>query len=81
MPAIMADVELIVSEEFCLKAEGNMRKLEKVSLSSLSRVESRDIPNHYQERGYSSSCPPIPSRLVFLIVEIYHCPPWPPLGQ
>ncbi len=50
MEAIVADFELIVREEFCLKAEGNRRKLETVSLGSRSAVEGRHIPNHYQER-------------------------------
>lgn len=49
--AIVADFELIVREEFCLKAEGNMRKLGKVSLGSRSGVGGKDIPNHNQERG------------------------------
>ena len=36
MAATVADFELIVRGEFCLKAEGNMRKLETVSLDSRS---------------------------------------------
>ena len=47
---IVADFELIVREAFCLKAEGNMRKLETVSLGSRSGVEHKNIPNHDQER-------------------------------
>lgn len=38
MAATVADFELIVREPFCLKAEGNMRKLETVKLGSKSRV-------------------------------------------
>lgn len=34
MAAIVADSELIVRGDFCLKAEGNIRKLETVSLGS-----------------------------------------------
>lgn len=34
MATIVADLELIVREEFCLKAEGKMRKLDTVSLGS-----------------------------------------------
>ena len=50
MAVIVADFELIVRESFCLKAEGNMRKLETVNLGSRSGIEHKNIPNHYQER-------------------------------
>ena len=43
MEATVADFELIVREESCWKAEGNMRKLETVSLGSRSGVAGRSI--------------------------------------
>ena len=38
----VAAFELIVREEFCLKAEGNMRKLETVSLDPRFGVERQE---------------------------------------